>query len=117
MTLSEAFKAAFDSLVRTYSPMVIGAALAGLAIILGVPVPEEVATFVTLLVAVLFQMLWYGVLRVIELVRGKASSLLGLGLVKADPTYAKVNADPSYATDVAAAEYETARDSADRGER
>lgn len=87
MKLLDAFKAAFDSLVRTYSPMVIGAALAGLAIVLGIPVPDEVATFVTLLVAVIFQMLWYGVLRIIELVRGKASKILGLGLVQSEPVY------------------------------
>lgn len=98
MTIFEALKAAFDSLVRTYSPMIIGAVIAGVALIMGpVAVPEEVVTLVTLLVALVFQMLWYGVIRVIELVRGRASRLLGLGLVKAEPVYVpKVNTSPEY---------------------
>lgn len=88
MTLFNAIKAAFDSLVRTYSPMIIGAVLGGLAVIFGpIDVPDEVAQLVTLVVALLFQMLWYGILRVYELVTGQASKLLGLGLVKSDPVY------------------------------
>ena len=88
MNLLTAIKAAFDSLVRTYSPMIIGAMLGGLAVIFGpIPVPDEVAQLITLVVALLFQMLWYGILRVHELITGKASKLLGLGLVKSDPVY------------------------------
>lgn len=88
MKFLDALKAAFDSLVRTFSPMIIGAALGWLAVVFGpVPIPEEVAQLVTLLVALAFQMLWYGILRVTELVRGKASALLGLGIVKSEPVY------------------------------
>lgn len=75
MTILNALKAAFDSLVRTYSPMLIGAVLAGLALIMGlVSIPEEVVTLVALVVALVFQMLWFGVIRVIELVRGRAAA-------------------------------------------
>ena len=88
MNLLTAIKAAFDSIVRSYSPMIIGAALGWLAIVFGpIPIPDEVTELVTLLVALLFQMLWYGILRVNELVTGKASKLLGLGLVKSEPVY------------------------------
>ncbi|WP_162815531.1 hypothetical protein [Microbacterium arborescens] len=83
-----AFKAAFDSLVRTYSPMLVGLVVGALAAVLGIPVPEEVHDFVVLLVAFGFAALWFGTLRVIELVRGKASKwLLGLGLVASQPIY------------------------------
>lgn len=88
MKILDAIKAAFDSLVRTYSPMIIGAALAWVATIMGpVQVPDEVAQLVTLLVALVFQMLWFGVIRVLEVIRGKASVLLGLGLVNSAPVY------------------------------
>ena len=85
--LLDAFKLAFDSLVRTYSPMLAGAIVGWLAIVLHIPVPDEVKSFVVLLIATLFAMLWYGILRLIEIVRGRASKLLGLGLVKSEPNY------------------------------
>lgn len=87
MNLLTALKAAFDSLVRTYSPMLVGLIVGTLASFLGIPVPEEVKEFVVLLVAFLFGAVWYAVLRVIEITRGKASKLLGLGLVKSEPVY------------------------------
>lgn len=102
MTFIDAVKAAFDSLVRTYSPMIIGAVLAGLALIMGpVTVPDEVLTLVTLVVALIFQMLWYGIIRIVELVRGRASVLLGLGIVKADPVYVPVvKTSPEYVAEL-----------------
>lgn len=88
MNLMTAFKAAFDSLVRSYSPMLVGLVVGALATVLGIPVPEEVHDFVVLLVAFGFAALWYGTLRVIELVRGRTSKwLLGLGLVASQPIY------------------------------
>ncbi|MCZ4066416.1 hypothetical protein O1W71_01875 [Microbacterium sp. H37-C3] len=88
MNLMSAFKAAFDSLVRSYSPMLVGLIVGALAAVLGIPVPDEVHDFVVLLVAFGFAALWYGTLRVVELVRGKTSKwLLGLGLVASQPLY------------------------------
>jgi uncharacterized membrane protein len=89
MKLLDAFKAAFDSLVRTYSPMLVGLIVGWLTIVLGIPIPDEVYEFVVLGVGFFFAALWYTVLRIIEVVRGKASKLLGLGIVKSEPTYRK----------------------------
>lgn len=88
MTLTASFKAAFDSLVRTYTPMLVGLIAGWLTLILGIPIPDEVREFVVVLVATVFAMLWYLIVRLVEVARGKASKLLTLGIVKTDPTYA-----------------------------
>lgn len=85
--LFDAFKAAYDSIVRTASPWLVGLVVAALTKWLGVPLPEEVETFIALAVAFVFALIWYVILRVVEIVRGKASKLLGLGLVKSEPVY------------------------------
>ena len=85
MGIGEAFKQAYDSLVRTYSPILVGAVIGFLADWL--IIPDEVAAFVSILVSTIAAMLWYGIVRLIEVARGRASALLGLGLVKAEPEY------------------------------
>lgn len=85
--LFDAFKAAYDSIVRTASPWLVGIIVAMLTKWIGVPLPEEVETFIALAVAFLFALIWYVILRITEIVRGKASKLLGLGLVKSEPVY------------------------------
>ena len=85
MKIKEALKQAYDSLVRTYSPIIIGAIIGFLADWL--IIPDEVAAFVSIIVSTVAAMLWYGIIRVIEIVEGRASKLLGLGLVKSEPVY------------------------------
>lgn len=49
--------------------------------------PAEVRDFVAIMIATVFAMLWDGVIRVIEVRRGKASKLPTFGLVHTEPTY------------------------------
>ena len=86
-TLFDAFKNAYDSIVRTASPWLVGIVVAMLTKWIGVPLPEEVETFIALAIAFLFALIWYVILRIIEIVRGQASKLLGLGIVKSEPVY------------------------------
>ena len=85
MSIIEALKQAYDSLVRTYSPILIGAIIGFLADWL--IIPDEVAAFVSIIVSTVAAMIWYGIIRVIEVIQGRASKLLGLELVKAEPLY------------------------------
>lgn len=82
--LWEAFKVAFDSLVRTYSPQVI-ALLVGLLVGARVEVTPEVQGFISLLVAFVFSVVWYLLNRLWEVITGKVSKLLTFGLVKTKP--------------------------------
>lgn len=83
--LWEAFKVAFDSLVRTYSPQVI-ALLVGLLVGARVEVTPELQGFISLLVAFVFSVLWYLLNRLWEVITGKVSKLLTFGLVSTKPT-------------------------------
>lgn len=82
--LWEAFKVAFDSLVRTYSPQVI-ALLVGLLVGARVEVTPEVQGFISLLVAFVFSVVWYLLNRLWEVITGKVSKLLTFGLVATKP--------------------------------
>lgn len=88
-TFSETVKSMYDSLVRTYTPMVAGAILGFLATLLPV-VPAEIEQGLVILVGLVFQVVWYFIGRFIEIVRGRSSKLLTLGLTKSEPVYGEV---------------------------
>jgi hypothetical protein len=79
-----AFRLAFDSLVRTYSPQIL-ASLAGLLATVGIPVTDELRAFIGLLVAFVFFVVWYALNRLYEVISGKVSKLLTFGIVKTKP--------------------------------
>lgn len=81
-----AFRLAFDSLVRTYSGSIIASTI-GLLTSLGVKTTPEVKGFIGILVAFVFFVLWYLLNRLYEIISGKASKLLTLGIVKTTPAY------------------------------
>ncbi|MDE2100157.1 MAG: hypothetical protein KGL39_23075 [Patescibacteria group bacterium] len=86
-----AFRLAFDSLVRTYTPQIL-ATLAGLLVSAGIPVTDELRAFIGLLVAFVFFVVWYLLNRLYEVLSGKVSKLLTFGLVKTKPTGYAVHA-------------------------
>lgn len=91
----DTIKSMYDSLVRTYTPMIAGALLGWLATLLPI-IPPEFESGLVILIGLLFQLVWYFIGRLLETVRGKASPLLTLGLVKNDPpVYGTVIAEPA----------------------
>ena len=94
---TEAVKTMYDSLVRSYSPMIIGAILGWLATLLPV-IPSEIEQGLIILLSLAFQMLWYFIARVIEIMKGHTSKMLTLGLTKATPVYGEVIAKPTLDT-------------------
>lgn len=90
--VTETLKSMYDSLVRTYTPMVAGVVLGWIATLLPV-VPAEIESGLVLLLGLLFQVVWYFIARAIEVVKGKTSPLLTLGLTKSEPVYGTVVAE------------------------
>jgi sulfite exporter TauE/SafE len=101
--LWDAFKLAFDSLVRTYSPMLIGAIAGFLTTRLNLQVTPEVSAFIAVGVAFIFSTLWYGISRLWEVITGRVSKLLTLGIVKSRPVVYSPLSDTELAVDEAAA--------------
>lgn len=88
----DTIKSMYDSLVRTYSPMVIGALLGWAATFLPI-IPPEIEQGLIILIGLLAQMIWYFIVRLIEVTKGRASKLITLGLTKAEPVYGEVIAE------------------------
>lgn len=93
-TFTETVKSMYDSLVRTYTPMIAGAAVGFLATLLPI-IPPELEQGLIILVGLLAQMVWYFIGRAIEVAKGRTSKLLTLGLTKAEPVYGEVIAQPT----------------------
>ncbi len=92
MSFTETLKSMYDSLVRTYSPMIIGALLGWAATFLPI-IPPEVENGLIILIGLLAQMVWYFIARFIEQQKGRASKLITLGLTKSEPVYGEVIAE------------------------
>ena len=106
-TLGAAFKLAFDSLVRTYSPLAVSAVAGFLAQY--IQVPDELQAFIVGLVAFVAGALWYGLSRLYEVITGKVSKLLTLGIVQTKPVvYSPLSKTELYADEAAAAARKTA---------
>ncbi len=87
-TLWAALKLAYDSLIRKYTPYLVGLILGGLTSLLP-EVPEEAKAFVGLVVAFVAAVLWYGIARLYEVITDTVSAALTLGLTAVKPvTYA-----------------------------
>lgn len=93
-SVKDVLKSMYDSLVRTYSPMFVGAILAWLATLLPI-IPTEIENGFVILIGLLFQVVWYFIARAIEVAQGHTSKLLTLGLTKAEPVYGEVIAQPT----------------------
>ncbi len=92
MTFTETIKSMYDSLVRTYSPMIIGAVLGWLATLLPI-IPPEIENGLIILLSLAAQMIWYFIARLIEASKKGSSKLITLGLTKAEPVYGEVIAE------------------------
>lgn len=95
----DTLKSMFDSLVRTYSPMIVGAILGFLATFLPI-IPDEVEQGLIVLLSLAFQMVWYFIARLIEVTKGRASKLITLGLTKSEPVYGEVVAEGTHNPDL-----------------
>jgi len=110
--LFDAFRLAFDSLVRTYTPQIL-ATIVGWLVAANVAVTPEVQAFLGLLVAFIFFILWYLINRLYEVITGKVSKLLTFGLVAGKPvTYSALSPTELFADEQAA----IAREAIARGE-
>lgn len=86
--ITEAFRGLWDSLVRTYSPWLVGGVVSWL-VSLGVELDPKVETQLTLLIAGLAGALYYVLVRVAERFVPKVGWLLGSAK---QPVYAKPEA-------------------------
>lgn len=103
----DTIKSMYDSLVRTYSPMVIGALLGWAATFLPI-IPPEVENGLIILIGLLAQMIWYFIAKYIETIKGRASKLITLGLTKAQPVYGEVIAEGTTEPNLVIVDTETA---------
>ncbi len=93
-TFTDTIKSMYDALVRTYTPMIVGAILGFIATYLPI-VPDEVEQGVVILISLFFQLAWFFIGKLVEASKGRASKLLTLGLTKAQPVYGEVIAKPT----------------------
>lgn len=91
-TLTDAIKSMYDSLVRTYSPMLIGALIGWAATWLPI-IPPEIENGLVILIGLLAQFIWYFIVRLIEVTKNGSSKLITLGLTRAEPVYGEIVAE------------------------